>query len=219
MLEAKVQEAWRVLRIQSELVDGTDRLLKIGAAVSVFGGARFGSQSEPYQQAQILGELLGNEGVPVITGGGPGIMEGANRGCFSTQATSVGLNIELPFEQTSNPYQDLSLDFRYFFVRKYLFIKHAVGFVIFPGGYGTLDELFEALTLVQTGKVEPFPIVLVGVAYWEGLVDWIKQRMLDEKCISEEELELFELVDNSEQAAEVILRHIRMGNSNLASER
>ena len=218
MLEAKVQEAWRVLRIQSELVDGTDRLLKTGAAVTVFGGARFAAQSEPYRQAQILGELLGKEGVPVITGGGPEIMEGANRGCFSTQATSVGLNVELPFEQTSNPYQNLSLDFRYFFVRKYLFVKHAVGFVIFPGGYATLDELFEALTLVQTGKVEPFPIVLVGVAYWAGLVDWIKQRMLEEGCISEAELELFQLVDNSEQAAQVILRHIHSGNSNPAGE-
>ncbi len=218
MLEAKVQEAWRVLRIQSELVDGTDRLLKTGAAVTVFGGARFTPDSQPYQEAQILGELLGREGVPVITGGGPGIMEGANRGCFATHATSVGLNIELPFEQTSNPYQNLSLDFRYFFVRKYLFVKHAVGFVIFPGGYGTLDELFEALTLVQTGKVAPFPIVLVGVAYWAGLVDWIKQRMLDENCISEEELGLFELVDSSAQAAEIILRHIRNGNSNLATE-
>jgi len=218
MLEAKVQEAWRVLRIQSELVDGTDRLLSTGSAVTVFGGARFKPDSEPYRQAQILGELLGNEGVPVITGGGPGIMEAANRGCFSTKATSVGLNIELPFEQTSNPYQDLSLDFRYFFVRKYLFIKHAVGFVIFPGGYGTLDELFESLTLVQTGKVDPFPIVLVGVAYWEGLVDWIKQKMLAENCLSEQELSLFQLVDTSEEAAEIILRHIRMGNSNLAIE-
>lgn len=154
----------------------------------------------------------------MITGGGPGIMEAANRGCFSTTAASVGLNIELPFEQTSNPYQDLSLDFRYFFVRKYRFVKHAVGFVIFPGGYGTLDELFESLTLVQTGKVDPFPIVLVGVAYWQGLVDWIKQRMLDEHCISEQELRLLQLVDTSEEAAQVILRHIRMGNSNLASE-
>ncbi|MDA9559706.1 TIGR00730 family Rossman fold protein [Porticoccaceae bacterium] len=208
MLEAKVQEAWRVLRIQSELVDGTDRLLKLGAAVTVFGGARFEPGSQHYEQAQILGDLLGRQGVPVITGGGPGIMEGANRGCHATDAPSVGLNIELPFEQTSNPYQDISLDFRYFFVRKYLFVKHAVGFVIFPGGYGTLDELFEALTLVQTGKVRPFPIILVGRDYWAGLVDWIVQRMLDQSCISEDELDLFKLVDNSHQAAELILQHI-----------
>ena len=208
MLEAKVQEAWRVLRIQSELVDGTDRLLKLGAAVTVFGGARFEPHTTHYLQAQILGQRLGEKGVPVITGGGPGIMEGANRGCFDAQAPSVGLNIELPFEQASNPYQNISLDFRYFFVRKYLFVKHAVGFVIFPGGYGTLDELFEALTLVQTGKVEPFPIVLVGVDYWSGLIDWIKQQMLKEGCLCEEEFDLFQLVDSGEQAAEVILEHL-----------
>ena len=208
MLESKVQEAWRVLRIQSELVDGTDRLLKLGVAVTVFGGARFEPGSPHYQQAQILGERPGRRGVPVITGGGPGIMEGANRGCHDTAAASVGLNIELPFEQTSNPYQDISLDFRYFFVRKYLFVKHAVGFVIFPGGYGTLDELFEALTLVQTGKVRPFPIVLVGRDYWSGLVDWIVQRMLEQGCISADELDLFKLVDNSQEAADLILQHI-----------
>jgi uncharacterized protein (TIGR00730 family) len=135
-------------------------------------------------------------------------MEGANPGCFDAQAPSVGLNIELPFEQASNPNQNISLDFRYFFVRKYLFVKHAVGFVIFPGGYGTLDELFEALTLVQTGKVEPFPIVLVGVDYWSGLIDWIKLQMLKEGCLCEEELDLFQLVDSGEQAAEVILEHL-----------
>lgn len=208
MLEAKVQEAWRVLRIQSELVDGTDRLLKLGAAVTVFGGARFEPHTTHYLQAQILGQRLGEKGVPVITGGGPGIMEGANRGCFDAQAPPVGLNIELPFEQASNPNQNISLDFRYFFVRKYLFVKHAVGFVIFPGGYGTLDELFEALTLVQTGKVEPFPIVLVGVDCWSGLIDWIKQKMLKEGCLCEEELDLFQLVDSGEQAAEVILEHL-----------
>jgi uncharacterized protein (TIGR00730 family) len=208
MLEAKVQEAWRILRIQSELVDGTDRLLELGAAVTVFGCARFAADSQHYRQAQILGDLLGRQGVPVITGGGPGIMEGANRGCHSTPVASVGLNIELPFEQTSNPYQDISLDFRYFFVRKFLFVKHAVGFVIFPGGYGTLDELFEALTLVQTGKVRPFPIILVGRDYWAGLVDWIVQRMLEEGCISEDELDLFKLVDSSQEAAELIMQHI-----------
>jgi uncharacterized protein (TIGR00730 family) len=213
MLEAKVQEAWRVLRIQSELVDGTDRLLKLGAAVTVFGGARFEPHTSHYLQAQILGQRLGEKGIPVITGGGPGIMEGANRGCFGALAPSVGLNIELPFEQTSNPYQNISLDFRYFFVRKYLFVKHAVGFVIFPGGYGTLDELFEALTLVQTGKVEPFPIVLVGVDYWSGLIDWIKQQMLQEGCLSKEELDLFQLVDTGEQAAEVILEHLAESTS------
>ena len=211
MLEAKVQEAWRVLRIQSELVDGTDKLLKLGAAVTVFGGARLDSSNRYYHEAQLLGKLLGEESIPVITGGGPGIMEGANRGCYATPTPSVGLNIDLPFEQTPNPYQDIALDFRYFFVRKYLFVKHAVSFVIFPGGFGTLDELFEALTLVQTLKVKPFPIILVGRPFWQGLIQWMQDRMVAEGCLSAAELNLFELVDNANEAAQVILKHIRMG--------
>jgi uncharacterized protein (TIGR00730 family) len=213
MLESKVQEAWRVLRIQSELVDGTDKLLKLGEAVTVFGGARLDKESRYYAQAEELGRLLGEQKIPVITGGGPGIMEGANRGCYATPTPSVGLNIDLPFEQAPNPYQDIGLDFRYFFVRKYLFVKHAVGFVIFPGGFGTLDELFEALTLVQTRKVEAFPIVLVGVSFWSGLVDWMQERMIAEGCISQSELNLFEIVDDAAEAADVILRHIRMSNA------
>ena len=200
-----------MLRIQSELVDGTDKLLKLGAAVTVFGGARLDSSNRYYREAQLLGKLLGEENIPVITGGGPGIMEGANRGCYGTPTPSVGLNIDLPFEQTPNPYQDIGLDFRYFFVRKYLFVKHAVGFVIFPGGFGTLDELFEALTLVQTLKVKPFPIILVGRPFWQGLIEWMQDRMVAEGCLSAAELNLFELVDDANQAAQVILKHIRMG--------
>lgn len=211
MLEAKVQEAWRVLRIQSELVDGTDKLLKLGAAVTVFGGARLDASNRYYREAQLLGKLLGEESIPVITGGGPGIMEGANRGCYATPTPSIGLNIDLPFEQTPNPYQDIALDFCYFFVRKYLFVKHAVGFVIFPGGFGTLDELFEALTLVQTLKVKPFPIILVGRPFWQGLVEWMQDRMLAEGCLSAAELNLFELVGDANEAAQVILKHIRVG--------
>jgi uncharacterized protein (TIGR00730 family) len=211
MLEAKVQEAWRVLRIQSELVDGTDKLLKLGAAVTVFGGARLDASNRYYREAQLLGKLLGEESIPVITGGGPGIMEGANRGCYATPTPSIGLNIDLPFEQTPNPYQDIALDFRYFFVRKYLFVKHAVGFVIFPGGFGTLDELFEALTLVQTLKVKPFPIILVGRPFWQGLVEWMQDRMVAEGCLSAAELNLFELVGDTNEAAQVILKHIRVG--------
>ncbi len=211
MLEAKVQEAWRVLRIQSELVDGTDKLLKLGAAVTVFGGARLDESNRYYREAQLLGKLLGEESIPVITGGGPGIMEGANRGCYATPTPSIGLNIDLPFEQTPNPYQDIALDFRYFFVRKYLFVKHAVGFVIFPGGFGTLDELFEALTLVQTLKVKPFPIILVGRPFWQGLVEWMQDRMVAEGCLSAAELNLFELVGDANEAAQVILKHIRVG--------
>jgi uncharacterized protein (TIGR00730 family) len=210
MLESKVQEAWRVLRIQSELVDGTEKLLKLGVAVTVFGGARLDEGNRYYRQAEELGRLLGEQQIPVITGGGPGIMEGANRGCYATPTPSVGLNIDLPFEQAPNPYQYIGLDFRYFFVRKYLFVKHAVGFVIFPGGYGTLDELFEALTLVQTRKVEAFPIILVGSSFWSGLIEWMQQRMLAEGCLSESDLNLFEIVDDAAEAAKIIIRHIRM---------
>ncbi len=213
MLESKVQEAWRVMRIQSELVDGTEKLLKLGAAVTVFGGARLDEGNRYYRQAEELGKILGEERIPVITGGGPGIMEGANRGCFATPTPSVGLNIDLPFEQAPNPYQDIALDFRYFFVRKYLFVKHAVGFVIFPGGFGTLDELFESLTLVQTRKVDAFPIVLVGVSFWSGLVDWMRERMIAEGALSESELNLIEIVDDAAEAAKIILRHIRMGEA------
>ena len=136
-------------------------------------------------------------------------MEGANRGCYGTSTPSIGLNIDLPFEQAPNPYQDIALDFRYFFVRKYLFVKHAAGFVIFPGGFGTLDELFEALTLVQTRKVQAFPIVLVGTAFWSGLIDWMGQRMLSEGCLTRSELDLIQLVDDAEEAVALILRHIR----------
>ncbi|WP_438951606.1 TIGR00730 family Rossman fold protein [Porticoccus sp.] len=166
MEEIKIPEAWRVLRIQSELVDGIECLSGLGGAVSVFGSARLQADSPYYQEAVQLGAILGKEGVPVITGGGPGIMEAANKGCYATGAASVGLNISLPMEQSHNAFQDVSLAFRYFFVRKFMFVKHAIGFVIFPGGYGTIDELFEALTLVQTNKVRPFPVVLLGSSYW-----------------------------------------------------
>ncbi len=210
MDEAKIPEAWRVLRIQSELVDGIESLAKLGGAVTVFGGARFKAGSEFYEEAQKLGAILGEAGVPVITGGGPGVMEGANKGCFASSSASVGLNISLPTEQEPNPYQDTSLEFRYFFVRKFMFVKHAVGFVIFPGGYGTMDELFEALTLVQTGKVRPFPIILLGADYWQGLVDWMRKTMLTNGCIEERELHLFTIVDDAESAAKVILQHSRM---------
>lgn len=210
MEEIKVPEAWRVLRIQSELVDGIESLSGLGGAVSVFGSARLQPDSRYYQEAMELGAILGKEGVPIITGGGPGIMEAANRGCYGTGATSVGLNISLPSEQNQNAFQDVSLEFRYFFVRKFMFVKHAVGFVIFPGGYGTIDELFEALTLVQTNKVRPFPVVLLGTSYWQGLIDWLRETMLNHGCISERDLHLFSVVDDAESAAKIILQHARM---------
>ncbi|MBU3071247.1 TIGR00730 family Rossman fold protein [Aestuariicella sp. G3-2] len=208
MLDAKMPEAWRVLRIQSEVVDGIEQLIKLKGAVTVFGSARFREGSHYYQLARELGQLLAEEGIPVITGGGPGIMEGANRGAFERDGSSVGLNITLPREQGANPYQNVSLTFRYFFVRKFMFVKNAVGFVIFPGGFGTMDELFEALTLVQTQKVEPFPIVLLGRDYWQGLLSWMKGAMVEQKCIDTEELALFSVVDSVQEVRDILKDHL-----------
>ncbi|WP_323844065.1 TIGR00730 family Rossman fold protein [Microbulbifer magnicolonia] len=209
MLDAKMPEAWRVLRIQSELVDGIERLIALSGAVTVFGSARFPEDSPEYRQGVRLGELLAAEGISVITGGGPGLMEACNRGAYPQPGASIGLNIELPFEQKANPYQDISLHFRYFFVRKFMFVKHAVGFVGLPGGYGTLDELFEALTLVQTHKVRRFPIVLVGKRYWSGLHDWLVDTVLERGCIDASDLDLFRIVDTVDEAAEVIIEYIK----------
>jgi len=209
MLDAKMPEAWRVLRIQSELVDGIERLIALSGAVTVFGSARFAEGSPEYKQGVRLGELLAAEGIPVITGGGPGVMEACNRGAYPQPGTSIGLNIELPFEQKANPYQDISLHFRYFFVRKFMFVKHAVGFVGLPGGYGTLDELFEVLTLVQTQKVRRFPIILVGERYWSGLHDWLLNTVLECSCIDASDLELFRIVDTVDEAAALIIEYIK----------
>ncbi|MFN3586810.1 MAG: TIGR00730 family Rossman fold protein [Moraxellaceae bacterium] len=209
MFDKKMPEAWRVLRIQSELVDGIEHLTKLAHAAIVFGSARLGPESPYYQQAEALGRLLAQSGMPVITGGGPGIMEGANKGAFHQGALSIGLNITLPHEQKPNPYQDISLDFRYFFVRKFMFMKHAVAFAIFPGGFGTMDELFEALTLIQTQKSAGFPVVLIGSRYWQGLIDWMQGTMLAEGCISAEDMALFTVTDSVDEAARIIIAHYR----------
>ncbi|MDF1781085.1 MAG: TIGR00730 family Rossman fold protein [Alcanivoracaceae bacterium] len=200
MDDLRAREAWRVLRIQAELVDGIEHLAGIGPSVTIYGSARLGPESVHYQNARALAKRFGESGLNVLTGGGPGIMEGANEGAFDTESCSIGLNIELPHEQGANRYQDLCLDFRYFFVRKLMFVKHAVGFVVFPGGFGTLDELFEALTLVQTGKIQPFPIVLFGVDYWKGLIDWMTQTMLAEGCIDADDVKRFYITDSVEDA-------------------
>jgi len=200
-------ETWRVFRIQSELIDGIETLNGLGPAVTVFGGSRLEPDSPYYKMSQRLGEKLSEAGFSVITGGGPGIMEGANRGCFGGNGTSIGLNIALPHEQSPNSFQDLSLSFRYFFVRKLMFVKYAMGFVIMPGGYGTLDELFEALTLVQTDKIRHFPIILVGSDYWGGLVDWMRDKLLGENCIAEEDLDLFHVLDDPDEAVQMIMKH------------
>jgi len=207
MDQRKLAEAWRVMRIQAELVEGIEKLIKLGHAVSVFGSARLGPESPYYAMASQLGQMFSARGLNVITGGGPGLMEAVNRGAHAEKSQSIGLNITLPDEQKGNDFQDVSLTFRYFFVRKLMFVKHAVGFVILPGGFGTLDELFEALTLVQTGKVRPFPIVLIGRDYWQGMMTWLRGAMLQNHCIRESELDLLKLVDTPEEAVSIIWHH------------
>ncbi|MDP7008481.1 MAG: TIGR00730 family Rossman fold protein [Phycisphaerales bacterium] len=199
-------ESWRVLRIQGEFVDAIDALCKIPPAVSVFGSARLPEENPHYKTAQECGKLLVKAGFAVITGGGPGIMEAANRGAFEAKGVSVGLNISLPQEQNANPYQTVELDFRYFFIRKVMFVKYARGFIIFPGGLGTLDEFFESLTLMQTLKIKPFPVVLVGSEYWTTLVDWMKTRLVDLfETIDENDLDLFRIVDDPADAVNIVL--------------
>ena len=203
-------DPWRVLRILSEFVEGFDALNEVGPAVTVFGSART-KPDDPYYAAGVkLGAALANRGFAVITGGGPGIMEAVNRGCQEAGGLSVGCNIELPHEQELNAYVDLGVEFRYFFVRKTMFVKYARGFVIFPGGLGTLDELFESLTLVQTGKIEHFPIVLFGTKYWTGLLDWMRKVVLAEGAISPQDLELFDITDDPEEAAALVARPLPM---------
>ncbi len=209
MFDKKMPEAWRVLRIQSELVDGIEHLTKIGAAVNIFGSARLPADNRYYQQAERLARLLAQAGIPVITGGGPGIMEAGNKGAQGHGRLSIGLNITLPAEQRPNPYQELSLSFRYFFVRKFMFIKHAIAFAIFPGGMGTLDELFEAVTLIQTEKIDPFPVVMIGRSYWQGLLTWIEETVLAQGCIDAVDMQLFQVVDSAEEAMQIIQRHYR----------
>src|SRR5262249_28861196 len=204
-------DAWRVLRIQGEFVHGINALAEVGAAVSVFGSARFGESHPMYSAAQRLGHLLAHSGFAVITGGGPGLMEAANRGAFEAGGLSIGCNIELPFGQISNRYTNLSINFRYFFVRKTMFVKYSNGFVIFPGGFGTLDEFFEALTLVQTRKVHRFPIILYNRAYWQGLLDWIEATQLAEGAISPEDLNLLRVTDSAEEARDILIEAFQQG--------
>lgn len=198
-------DPWRVLRIQSEFVYGFNALAELGAAVSVFGSARFGEDHPSYPQARAMAKALVEAGFGVITGGGPGLMEAANRGALDAGGVSVGLNIELPFEQKGNGYTTISVNFRYFFVRKTMFVKYSNGFVIFPGGFGTMDEMFEALTLVQTQKIKRFPIILFGSDYWGGLVDWIKTRLLEEGAVSPEDLKLMIVTDSIEEARDILV--------------
>jgi len=201
--EIKTNDSWAIFKIMGEFVNGYEKLSKIGPCVSIFGSARTKPDHKYYKLAENVATQIVEHGYGVITGGGPGIMEAGNKGAHIAGGTSVGLNIELPFEQHDNPYidSDKSLDFDYFFVRKVMFVKYSQGFVVMPGGFGTLDELFEAITLIQTHKIESFPIILVGIEFWGGLLDWIKSTLVDAKNISAKDLDLIHLVDTP---AEVI---------------
>ncbi|UKY52514.1 TIGR00730 family Rossman fold protein [Streptomyces inhibens] len=201
-------DPWRVMRIQSEFVEGFGALAELGPAVSVFGSARTPRDSKEYDAGVRIGRALVDAGFAVITGGGPGAMEAANKGANEAGGVSVGLGIELPFEQGMNDYVNLGVDFRYFFVRKTCFVKYARGFVVLPGGLGTLDELFEALTLVQTRKVTRFPIVLFGTAYWSGLVDWLRDTLIAEGKASMHDLELFHLSDDVDEAIALVTKEV-----------
>ncbi|HEX3265588.1 MAG TPA: TIGR00730 family Rossman fold protein [Candidatus Limnocylindrales bacterium] len=199
-------DTWRTLRIMSEFVEGFDALAEIGPAITVFGSARVAEGDPAYAMAREIGKLLAKEGYAVITGGGPGVMEAANRGCQEGGGLSVGCNIELPHEQSINPYVDLGVEFRYFFARKTMFVKYADGFVILPGGYGTMDELFEALTLIQTGKIRHFPVVLVGTAFFSGFLEWIRAKLLGEGMISSDDLGLVQVTDDPKEVVEIVRR-------------
>jgi uncharacterized protein (TIGR00730 family) len=212
-------DTWRTLRILGEFVEGFDALAEVGPAVSIFGSARVGRRNRYYGAARRLSAALAKQGFAIITGGGPGIMEAANRGAKEAGGTSIGCNIELPFEQGLNEYVDLGMEFRYFFVRKVMFVKYAMGFVIFPGGFGTLDELFEALTLIQTGKVEHFPVVLYGKDYWEGMMQWIREKPLYEEKVSPEDLDLVTITSDIDEASEAIARHHRSRQQERQQER
>lgn len=204
--EIKTNDSWAIFKIMGEFVNGFEKMSKIGPCVSIFGSARTKEEDKYYQLAVSISKSISEAGYGVITGGGPGIMEAGNRGANLAGGTSVGLNIDLPFEQHDNPYidADKSLDFDYFFVRKVMFVKYSQGFVVMPGGFGTLDELFEAITLIQTHKIGKFPIILVGSDFWTGLFDWIKETMLKAGNISPEDLNLIKIVDTEDEVVQII---------------
>lgn len=201
------RESWKIFQIVAEFVEGFEKLAQIKPSVSVFGSARFAPDHPVYRQAEALGRALSDAGFAVVAGGGPGVMEAVAKGCSAGKSPSVGLNIDIPAEQRSNDYQDISLYFRHFFTRKVMFVKYASAYVVMPGGYGTLDELAEILTLVQTGKTRRIPVVLVGSSFWRGLVEWFKETLLAEGTIGPEDLELFRLVDSADEVLDVLFDH------------
>lgn len=200
-------ESWHAFEIMAEFVDATERLKEIRPAVSIFGSARTKPDSPYYQLTEDIARLLSDAGFSVISGGGPGIMEAANKGAYSGKSPSIGLNIELPHEQTRNPYQDVSQNFKHFFMRKVMFVKYASAYVVMPGGFGTLDEVMEAVTLVQTGKTLKIPIILVCEPFWRGLIDWIKTTLVNEQMIAVEDLDLIQVIDDPAMIVEAIFKH------------
>ena len=213
------RESWRIFGIMAEFVEATERLSAIRPAVSIFGSARIPSGHRYYALTEQIARLLSDSGFSVISGGGPGIMEAANKGAFFGKSPSVGLNIQLPMEQNANPYQDISQTFRHFFARKFMFVRFATAYVVMPGGFGTLDELLEAMTLVQTKKSRAIPIILVDTAFWQGLLDWLRERLVGEGMISAEDLDLIQVIDKPEDVVEAIFKHYeKRGFASLAEE-
>jgi uncharacterized protein (TIGR00730 family) len=206
--EMTIRDSWRLFRILSEFVEGFETLADVHPAVSIFGSTHVSPDNPFYKKALHLARLLAENGFSVITGGGPGVMEAANKGALEGGGKSIGLNIDLPTEQAPNAYTNIRLSFRYFFVRKVMFVKYAVAYIIFPGGFGTLDELSEAITLIQTKKIKPFPVILVEKAYWQGLLDWIKGTLLKEQHISPEDLEIIQVIDEPSEIIKYIKRTV-----------
>ena len=199
--EITIRDSWRMFHILAEFVEGFEALAECHPCVSIFGSSRAKPEDETYQKAELIAQLLAENGFGVITGGGPGVMEAANKGAALAGGKSIGLNIQIPLEQTPNPYANIRLNFRYFFVRKVMFVKYAVAYIILPGGFGTMDELFESLTLIQTQKIKPFPVILVGSNYWKGLLAWMKEVVLKEGKASPSDLEILQIID---EPAEII---------------
>lgn len=203
-----IEESWRIFRIMAEFVEAIEELSQLGYAVSIFGSSRVTPEDEYYKKAVYLARRLVEKGFAVITGGGPGIMEAANRGAAEGGGKSVGMNIRLPFEQKPNPYANIRIENKYFFIRKVMFVKYAMAYVVMPGGFGTMDELFEALTLIQTRRIKSFPVILMGSAYWQGLLHWLKETLLTDGMILPEDLDLIQVIDDPDEAVRHILKYV-----------
>ena len=213
--EFKVGDTWRIFRIMSEFVEGFESLADIGSAVSIFGSSRANKGEPYYEKARLLGERMAKEDIAVITGGGPGIMEAANKGAYKAGGKSIGINIELPFEQKPNKYTTHLISMKYFFIRKVMLVKYSQAFIIFPGGFGTMDECFEALTLIQTKRIKPFPIILVGKEYWGKLLSWIRERMMEEKLIRESDYDLIQQCDDINSISRVVSDFMKNNKDNI----